>query len=262
MKGSTVVQLNQRMLLDLMSSQPKSFAVAVLAEIGTPGGQGSTRSLTSALMALLELDQSSFTESNRLDMHALLESWLPGFKVPRREHYLAGGRWARQSFYEAVYGVAKNILEDAECYMALKSHIQRDRHHTEDDPIPQPKELTKRVSDGSLEHMSSTVTTKPSKLQEAIQTAKAKIDEADKIGLQLRDMLIKDEVKAKSSPDYEAAILAYREAFSSCAQVLEVDKCAFQSKWYSEFYKRNFDALMVKSIFDNVIDDVDHVRDW
>jgi hypothetical protein len=262
MKGSTVVQLNQRMLLDLMSSQPKSFAVAVLAEIGTPGGQGSTRSLTSALMALLELDQSSFTALNRLDMHALLESWLPGFKVPRREDYLAGGRWARQSFYEAIYAVAKNILEDAECYMALKSHIQRDRHHTEDDPIPQPKEWTKRVSDSSLEHMTSTATTTPSKLSEAIQTAKAKIDVADKIGLQLRDMLIKDEVKAKSSPDYEAAIMAYREAFSSCAQVLELDKCSFQSKWYSEFYRRNYDALMVKSIFDNVIDDVDHVRDW
>ena len=47
MKGSTVVQLNQRMLIDLMTSQPKSFAIAVLAEIGTPGGQGSPRGLTS-----------------------------------------------------------------------------------------------------------------------------------------------------------------------------------------------------------------------
>jgi hypothetical protein len=47
MKGSSAVQLNQRMLLDLVASQPKSFAVAVLAEIGTPGGQGSPRQLTS-----------------------------------------------------------------------------------------------------------------------------------------------------------------------------------------------------------------------
>jgi len=39
-------------------------------------------------MALLELDQSAFTRANRLDMHALLESWLPGFRVPRREDYL------------------------------------------------------------------------------------------------------------------------------------------------------------------------------
>ena len=45
MKGSTVVQLNQRMLLDLMACQPKSFATAVLSELGT-----NSRALTSALM--------------------------------------------------------------------------------------------------------------------------------------------------------------------------------------------------------------------
>lgn len=76
MKGSSVVQLNQRMLLDLVASQPKSFAVAVLAEIGSPGGQGSPRQLTSALLAMLELDQTSFRPIHRLDMHALLESWV------------------------------------------------------------------------------------------------------------------------------------------------------------------------------------------
>jgi hypothetical protein len=70
MKGSSVVQLNQRMLLDLVASQPRSFAVAVLAEIGTPGGQGSPRQLTSALLALLELDQNSFRPIHRLNMHA------------------------------------------------------------------------------------------------------------------------------------------------------------------------------------------------
>lgn len=46
MKGSTVVQLNQRMLLDLMASQPTSFATSVLAELGI----GNSRALTSALM--------------------------------------------------------------------------------------------------------------------------------------------------------------------------------------------------------------------
>ena len=81
MKGSSVVQLNQRMLLDLVASQPKSFAVAVLAEIGTPGGQGSPRQLTSALLAMLELDQNSFRPIHRLDMHALLESWVSDYSV-------------------------------------------------------------------------------------------------------------------------------------------------------------------------------------
>jgi hypothetical protein len=95
MKGSTVVQLNQRMLLDLMCSQPASFAVAVLAEIGSPSGHGSPKGLTSALMALLELDQTAFKPNHQIDMHILLESWLPGLKMPRREDYMAGGRWVR-----------------------------------------------------------------------------------------------------------------------------------------------------------------------
>ena len=140
MKGSTVVQLNQRMLLDLIASQPRSFAVAVLAETGSPGGQGSPRSLTSALMALLDFDQSSFSQFHKLDMHSLLERWLPGLKVPKRDDYLAGGRWARQSYYAAIFGVAKSILEDAETYMALKGHLQRVRHSKESDPVPGPKE--------------------------------------------------------------------------------------------------------------------------
>jgi hypothetical protein len=41
MQSSTVVQLNQRMLLDLKSSQSHLFAVALLAEIGSPSGEGS-----------------------------------------------------------------------------------------------------------------------------------------------------------------------------------------------------------------------------
>ena len=61
------------------------------------------------------------------------------------------------------------------CYICQQSHLQRDRHHTEEDLIPQPKEFTKRVSDGSLEEMSSAAPAKPSKLQEAIKAAKAKV---------------------------------------------------------------------------------------
>ena len=56
MKGSTVVQLNQRMLLDLMASQPRSFATAVLAELGI----GNSRALTSALMVIASFHRSIY----------------------------------------------------------------------------------------------------------------------------------------------------------------------------------------------------------
>lgn len=253
MKSSTVVQLNQRMLLDLMASQPSSFASAVLAEIGTPGGQGSCRALTSALMALLDLDQNSFKPVHRLDMHALLEEWLPGLKVPKREDYMAGGRWARQSYYEAVYAVASSILEDAECYMALTSHLQRERHAKESDPLPQPRE--ELDDDNSDPERDAT-------LRNAIEKAKDLIAAADAAGLEAVRRIREDEWRAKRESEYETAIKLYRESFDACAEVLSYDKLAFHAPWFAEFYKRNYDALMIKSMFDNVMQDVDNVRYW
>ncbi|KAL3943409.1 MAG: hypothetical protein SGBAC_002534 [Bacillariaceae sp.] len=245
MKGSSVVQLNQRMLLDLIASQPNSFAVAVLAEIGSPGGQGSPRQLASALMALLEFDQNSFRPMHRLDMHALLQSWLK-LSVPRREDYMAGGRWARQSYYDAVFSLAKSVLEDAESYMALKFHIQRVRHHTEADPIPQPKEGLNQST----------------KLREAIELARKNIEAADIAGAKLLDKLIKNARKTKARKEYRAVINMYNEAFEACAHVRDIDKLIFHKEWFASFYQRNYDALMIKSLFDNLMDNVDNVRPW
>lgn len=59
-----------------------------------------------------------------------------------------------------------------------------------------------------------------------------------------------------------ATIAAYRTAFSACARVRDIDKLAFYAPWFKDFYRRNYDALMIKSIYDNVIDDVDKVRYW
>eukprot|EP00536_Pseudo-nitzschia_multiseries_P006241 jgi/Psemu1/318855/estExt_fgenesh1_pm.C_1300013 len=259
MKGSSVVQLNQRMLLDLVASQPRSFAVAVLAEIGTPGGQGSPRQLASALMALLELDQSSFRPQHQLDMKVLLESWLPGMRVPRREDYMAGGRWARQSYYQAIFSLAKNILEDAECYTALNCHLQRYRHSDESDPIPLPQEeLQSRTNDsngGDRDELQS-------KLREAIQIAIRKIEVADSKGGRVLVKLLSHEKAIKRGSLYTEAVSAYHEAFEACARVRDLDPQSFTSEWFRVFYQRNYNALMIKSVFDNLIANVDDVRYW
>jgi hypothetical protein len=196
-------------------------------------------------MALLEFDQTTFLPLHRLDMHALLESWLK-LSVPCREDYMAGGRWARQSYYDAVFSLAKSILEDAECYMALKFHLQSVRHHTESDPIPKPR----------------TEQSQSNKLKEAISLAKEKIMVADNKGLALIHQLLKGEKKTKSNKEYWDAIKAYKSAFEACARARDIDKLLFQADWFSEFYQRNYDALMIKSMFDNVKDDVDNVRCW
>ena len=56
-----------------------------------------------------------------------------------------------------------------------QSHVQRERHHTENDPIPQPKEYKRRVSEIHLDKLAKKVQGTPSKLQEAILLAKAKV---------------------------------------------------------------------------------------
>jgi len=262
MKSSTVVQLNQRMLLDLISSQPHSFAVAVLAEIGTPSGEGSPRSLTSALMSMLELDQTAFTDRSKIDMHALLESWLPGLKVPRRDDYMAGGRWARQSYYEAIFAVATSILEDAESYMALKGHLQRVRHNKEKDPIPGPIGDSGMGAGAVGDERSLTDDGQTKVYAEAVKDAKLKIKEADEHGYPLLDTLVDDTSDEKTTDARRYATVLYQEAFASCASLLELDRHSFQLQWFRDFYQRNYDALMVKSLFDNVMEDVDNVRRW
>ena len=294
LKSSTVVQLNQRMLIDLIASQPNSFAVAVLAEIGSPGGQGSPRVLAGALMALLEMNQESFSDAHKLDMVELLEDWL-GLVIPRRDHYMAGGRWARQSYYDAIYRVAHNILEDAEPYLALKGHLQRMREHENSDPIPtSPLDTAEgiasspSVAGGGLDRAPSSISSSkkgnssispalegagggldraPSKkgsssispaLEGAASKARQLIEEADKLG-----RLWFSERRSKgSSANKDAAVSAYRLAFAACADVVAMDKLAFQVPWLKEFWRRNYDALQLLSVYGNVEDRVDEVRKW
>ena len=253
MKSSTVVQLNQRMLLDLICSQPRTFAIAVLAEIGnTP------RSLTSALMALLELDQTAFKADYQIDMHALIESWLPGMKIPRREDHMAGGRWARQGYYDALFSVAVSISEDAETYIALKSHVQQVRHGTERSPLPKPRDVT--TSDNILTGASSF--RGPSKLSTAIAKAVSLIAEADEAGKLAVENVLHNNVSVKTSDECIQATKIYCESFEACQYVLSLDKNAFQSPWFSEFYRRNYNALMILSMYENVVNDIDGVRYW
>ena len=258
MKSSTVVQLNQRMLLDLICSQPRSYAVAVLAEIGGLG-QGSPRSLTSALMALLELDQTAFETHHQINMHALLESWLPGLKIPRREDHLAGGRWARQSYYEAVFSVATSILEDAEIYMALKGHIQKVRKFKENDHIPRPKSEFFTLDSGSEGKTDVEV---GSKLEDAIAQATNAIKVADEAGLEVIDNLSEKGSSFVSKNDYSHVVELYEKAFDACSKVLAMDKHSFMTDWFRSFYRRNYDALMIKSVYENLLEDIDDVRYW
>ena len=184
-------------------------------------------------MALLELDQTVFKTNHQIDMHDLLESWLPGLKIPRREDHMAGGRWARQSYYDAVFAVAVNIFEDAESYMALKNHVQHVRKNKESDPLPQPREeLESSTSNGLDISESGGVHGSSSRIALAVENAVRLIAEADEAGRSIVEEIFKDESAAKSSDGYDRAITLYRQAFDACGKVLALDKHAFQAEWF------------------------------
>jgi hypothetical protein len=156
---------------------------------------------------------------------------------------------ARQSYYEALLSVAQSILDDAETYMALKGHVQRVRIHKETDPLPQL-----RLSGGPEG--------KSPKLSKGIKEAQSAIAVADEAGNSVLELLLDDEDSAKDGDNYEEAISLYRKSFDACAALLDLDKHSFYSSWFKEFYKRNYDALMIKSMYDNVLEDIDKVRYW
>jgi hypothetical protein len=177
---------------------------------------------------------------------------------------MAGGRWARQSYYDAIYKVACNILEDAETYMALKGHLQRAREHVESDPIPVSPlaQLLNGQDDEEVEDETASVLVnkiESSKISELSENLKAmsvnaikSIERADALGHKwMKDRDKKDE-----------AVAAYKESFVACAAVLELDNLAFQARWFKDFWRRNYDSLMVLSIYENLVDDVDNVREW
>jgi hypothetical protein len=162
---------------------------------------------------------------------------------------MAGGRFARQSYYGAIFAISKSILDDAESYMALKNHLQRVRKTTEKDHLPRPRDDT-------------FISSLPSKICEAVEYAKSLIAQADAAGDNVMQMLLADRYTRKQQNEYDAVTILYKQAFDACAAVLTVDKHAFYAPWFQNFYRRNYDALQVKSVYDNVIEDVDKVRFW
>ena len=99
-------------------------------------------------------------------------------------------------------------------------------------------------------------------LKQAVEEAIRLIKEADQAGDSVLDELLLDAVATKDSDGYAEAVRLYKEAFKACAHVLELDRYAFQSAWFRSFYKRNYDALMIASMYENVINDVDNVRQF
>lgn len=218
------VQLNLRLLLEMVLEQPASYLRDVLVELGLHD----PRVLTAALNALLELPQQAMREP--LDLVGRMSERM-GFEFPHLDDFLAGGRRANHSYFEALATTADQVLSLAEPYRALKFYLQEARR-----PLPRPERRTAGRR----------------QLWEQLKDAIARADRAGR----------RCDFHALEEARKRRAEVAYRRAFDIATRLLKAQPRAFQETPFKEFWARNQEALTVLSVVRNVQEDVDQVRRW
>jgi hypothetical protein len=221
-------ELNNRLLLELLRRRGGEFTREVLIELG----HQSQRALSGILYAFLEQDQDQLSEP--LDLVAFLSTQL-GYEVPRQPNFLAGGRRARESYYEALDALAERIIGDADDYLARKQHLQQVRH-----PLPPPVSEVLLVDPG---------------MANAAREAQRAIEAADALGAQCQ-------FTGRKKGPRKRAIGAYQRAFEACAALLEREPRAFTLDWFKRFWWRNEAALRVLCSVRGYQEDLDDVRSW
>lgn len=276
-----IAQTNFRMLLELALSQPPVFLRGVLYELSD---DGSPRALTQMLLRLVNVEQHAFREP--IDIAALFESHL-GVNIPRRREYMAGGRWSRQSYYQAMMHSAAMILDEAEPYLAVQSHLQVARNPEDGDVPGIPAGL---ASDGLSPGIENLTRRAIEKIREADQRGELLLQNlgSGRMSSQLKALLTPKVIRALNpwhdssetaaqtngsmqnqtsagAPDsaVASAASAYRDAFVACRAVLRLDsRVVLGRDWFRAFWRRNHEALMIECLVSAVQQDVDHARLW
>ncbi|MDA3862564.1 MAG: hypothetical protein PF689_01705 [Deltaproteobacteria bacterium] len=220
------VQINLYQLLEYINRQDSDFLRYTLIE----SCDRSPRVLTGVLFALFELSQDLL--KTKLDRVDLVQNKL-NLEIPRRSDYMAGGKYARKSYFKALSAISEQILATADDYWALKYHIQ---NHYPD--LSSKAVINKEDDYQNLE-------------KEAIKA----IAKADKLGAKC-SFSPREKVRQKK------ARAAYEQAFSLCKELFRRNNNIIHLSWFKKFWSRNFEALTVYSVVDNYRQDIDQVRKW
>ena len=218
-------QINNRMIMELLRREPPEFTAEVFVELG----HQNPRALSGILYSFLDQDQDQM--ATELNLVELLSDKL-GLAIPRQRDYMAGGRRAKDSYWDALQRVADQIIHQARPYLAAKHHLQVARH----DPPPA------LALSGSAERLE----------RKAIES----IQKADDWGH--RCTFDNDQ---RGGPRAKAR-QAYGRAFRACARLLRKEPRAICLPWVKEFWLRNEEALMVLSVVRNHQQDIDQDRRW
>ena len=220
--ATRTVQVNQHLLFQLMSRAPHAGVRQVLCVLG----QNSERLLSHVLYGLFNQSQNLLRDP--VDMVALVET-ATGVPMPRQSQYLAQGKHARESYYEALSRAAGQLLARFDAENALFAHLRQHRHPA---PVPLPA--------GNLPNAKAA--------QEAIA-------HADRLSAACT-------FSPREKTRRQKAVAAHEAATTACRAVLAADGRAISEPWLKQYMARHFEALQVLSIVRNHQEDIDRVRPW
>ncbi|HOA13575.1 MAG TPA: hypothetical protein PLB35_05825 [Myxococcota bacterium] len=218
-------QLNNRLAIEFLKQKDGDFLAAVFSEMA----RDVPMTMAIHLMAFFRHEQGRLKDS--FDPVAFFEQ-KTGLKAPRFEDYQAGGRRARQSYFQALDELAVRVMQKSAGYRAVKNRLREAA-----EPPRKP-----RVYKAAIET--------------STRVAGELIDSADAA---TRKWL---ERSRPTSTERDRCIAAWDSAFMACREALKADPWAFHQPWFKQIWQRSEQAVRVASVVRGFQADLDDVRPW
>lgn len=218
-------QLNNRLAIEFLKQKDGDFLAAVFSEMA----RDVPMTMAIHLMAFFRHEQGRLKDS--FDPVAFFEQ-KTGLKAPRFEDYQAGGRRARQSYFQALDDLSVRVMQRAAGYRAVKNRL---REAVE--PVRRPRVFKAAI-------------------QTATRVAGELIESADLLS---RNWLNQ---RRPSAAERERCIAAWDAAFLACREAQKADPWVLYEPWFKHIWQRSEHAVRVASVVRGFQDDLDNVRPW
>ncbi len=214
------VQVNRRMLLGLLERAPAAAVRQVLCALAG----NSPRILAHVLYGLFNQPQDLLRHP--VDTVDLVERAC-SIPMPRQAQFLAHGKRAMDSYYQALWEAASSLLASFDAENALFAHLRESRRE-------------------------APVVTLSRTWRERVHAA---LDEADAVSAAFTP-------DARGKRHRPRALAAHEKAVETCREWLAHEPGAFADPRLRAYMARHFEALQVLSIVRNYQEDIDRVRPW
>ncbi|MBO4349593.1 MAG: hypothetical protein J6A01_01430 [Proteobacteria bacterium] len=233
------VQLNQARLFDYLISRGKTYAMAVMYEIG----QHSTRALVGMLMGWLSQEQNLLR--NRVDREKALTE-LTGIAFPKPEDYAPWSTNSSGSYIGRIFEIAEQIVNSNELYSAALLRMHSYRFETSEVPS---NEITPKARLSALNLDEDSVSVCVDALEQAIVHA----DELTRPMISL---------EGTESSRFSEAQAIWQSVIEQAKALIKVHPRAWELPVMNGLYQRVYEGLRVAAVEDELLENVDFSRGW